>query len=139
MLLPELSERLIGTFFDVYNATRYGYLEAVYQRSFAIALTDADIGVESEVPVTVFFRGRAVGDYRLDLIVERTMIVECKSCAKILPVHRSQLLHYLRAMGAPVGFLFNFGPEPSFERIANERGVRGPVGDVTIRRRARTD
>jgi len=134
MLFPELSDRLIGHFYDVHKSTRYGYLESLYQRCYVLALQDDGIHVEPEIPITVLFRGRPVGDYRLDLIVERSVIVECKNCMKILPIHKAQLLHYLRATGLPLGLLLNFGPEATFVRVVNERGLSSP-GEITYRRR----
>lgn len=134
MIFPELSERLIACFYDVHQNTRFGYFEAMYQRCYVIALEDEAIQVESEIPCTVFFRNRPVGDYRLDLIVEGKVIVECKNCPRILPVHKAQLLHYLRATRPPLGLLLNFGPEASFARVVNERGMNSP-GQITYRRR----
>ena len=134
MLFPELSEKLIACFYDVHKHTRYGYLESLYQRCYLIALEEQGIQGESEVPITVFFRERPVGNYRLDIIVERKVIIECKNCPRILPVHKAQLLHYLRATRLPLGFLLNFGPEASFARVVNERGMKSP-GQIAYRRR----
>ena len=62
-----------------------------------------------------------VGDFRLDLVVNDSVIVECKAVEKLSLVHRAQLLHYLRATSFPLGLLFNFGPEPKLHRFIQSR------------------
>jgi GxxExxY protein len=62
----EITERIIGVFFAVYNELGHGFLESVYQNAMVIALAQAGLQVEREVPVPVYFRGQIVGDYRAD-------------------------------------------------------------------------
>jgi GxxExxY protein len=59
--------------------------------------------------VTVRFRGQAVGDFKLDLIVEKTVVVELKAVSALAPIHEQQIITYLAASGLPVGLLVNFG------------------------------
>lgn len=114
----EITEKVIGVFYDVYNELEYGFLESVYQESMAIALSDAGLRVEREVLVPVFFRGKSVGDYRADLVVNGVVIVELKTAKALESAHEAQLFHYLRATEIEVGMLLNFGPKPQFKRIA---------------------
>ena len=112
----ELTDRIIGTFFDVYNTLGHGFLESVYENALAIALSEAGLQVQSQVPIRVGFRGRSVGEFRADLLVGESLIIEVKAQAAILATHEAQLLNYLKATGIPVGLLLNFGPRPQFKR-----------------------
>jgi GxxExxY protein len=124
MLLKELSYEIIGACYEVYNALGHGFLESTYQRAMVVALSARGLNARTEVPVAVHFRGMNVGDFRLDLVVNETVIVECKAVEKLSMVHRAQLIHYLRATSFPLGLLFNFGPEPKLHRfIQTRRGL----------------
>ena len=114
----ELTEKIIGVFYDVYNELGGGFLESVYHGAMTIALEQAGLKVEREVAVPVLFRGRSVGDYRADLLVEKKVIVELKAVRILEPSHEAQLHHYLRATNVEVGLLFNFGVKPQMRRLA---------------------
>jgi GxxExxY protein len=114
----ELTRTIIGVFFDVYNELGHGFLESVYRRSLAIALAEAGLRVETEVAIPVWFRGRQVGEFWADLVVEGVIILELKAARALDPAHEAQLLHYLRATEIEVGLLLNFGAKPDFKRLA---------------------
>ena len=113
----ELTHRIIGVFYEVFRELGTGHLEKVYQRAMQIALNDVGISSRLEVPTTVYFRERRVGGYRSDLIVERRVILECKTADRIVDGHRAQLINYLKSTG---GLLLNFGRQPTFERVVFE-------------------
>ena len=119
----QLTRRVIGVFYEVYNELGFGYLESVYQRSFMVALSEAGIRARSNAPVPVAFRGRNVGTYFADFLVEGVLIVELKACRAIEPAHESQLLNYLRGTSCEVGLLLNFGEKPAIRRLvfSNDR------------------
>jgi GxxExxY protein len=117
LLHGRVTREIIGAFFDVYNELGYGFFEAVYQRALPLALEARGIGCEREVPLVVRFRGAVVGEYRADLVVEKTVIVESKVADKLLPAHEMQLLNYLKATGITVGLALNFGPRATFRRL----------------------
>jgi len=119
----DLTDKIIETFYDVYNELGPGFLESVYQHSFAIALSSGGLKVQRELAVPVYFRGQLVGDFRADLLVEDSVLLEVKTCRVLEPAHEAQLLHYLRATRFEVGLLLNFGPMPRVRRIIldNER------------------
>lgn len=117
VVLPELSHRIIGWFYDVYNELGSGFLERVYQRALTNVLASRGISVQREVPLDVHFRGATIGEYRADLIVENTIIVECKAGDHLAPQHSAQLLNYLKATSRPLGILLNFGAKPTFKRV----------------------
>ena len=108
--LNELTGKIIGVAIDVHRELGPGLLEKVYLRCLLIALKDAGFHVEWEVPLPVLFRGRLVVEdgYRMDIIVEDTVILELKSVAMVASVHEKQLLTYLRLSEKPCGLLMNF-------------------------------
>jgi GxxExxY protein len=119
-LHSEITERVIGIFFDVYNELGGGFLESVYQEALRIALVQAGHRVEIEVPVPVLFRGQVVGNFRADLIVDDSVLLELKAVSAFDGAHDGQVLHYLRATKFEVGLLLNFGPRPQFRRFILE-------------------
>ena len=123
LMHEELTEKIIGVFYDVYNELGYGFLESVYEESLAIALSEAGLDVERQLPVPVWFRGQNVGQFRADIVVSASVLVELKSARTLEAVHEAQLLHYLRSTEIEVGLLLNFGPRPQFRRLLfdNER------------------
>ena len=112
-----LTEKIIGVFYEVYNEFGFGFLESVYRESMRIALLEAGLRVEAEVPVPVSFRGNLVGVFRADLVVEGRVVVELKTADSISKAHEAQLMHYLRSSLMEIGLLMNFGPIARFRRI----------------------
>lgn len=113
----QLTKRIIGVFYDVYNELGYGFLESVYEQSMVIALNEARVDVERQMPIPVWFRSHEVGVFKADLVAERKVLLELKSARAIEPAHEAQLLHYLRATNIEVGLLLNFGHRPRFRRM----------------------
>ena len=113
----ELTERVIGVFYDVYNELGAGFLEAVYENAMTVALHEAGLPIRRQVDIPVRFRDVVVGDYRADMIVDDSLIVEIKAIANLAAVHEAQLLNYLKATGHEIGLLLNFGPRPQFKRM----------------------
>lgn len=136
MIHQELSGKIIAGYYEVYNYFAGDHLESTCVRAMAIALEDRGLTVEREVPFTVHFRGKAVGDHRLDMLIENTVVVECKVGAKIHPAHERQVIHYLRATGLPLGLLFNFGPSAQFHRFVNSKNAESGANDVQFKRRS---
>ena len=79
----QTTQRLIGLFFDVYRELGHGFVESVYEEAFAVALEESGLRFERQVPLTVWFRGRLVGNFRADVVVEEAVLVELKA-ARIL-------------------------------------------------------
>jgi GxxExxY protein len=113
----ELTERVIGIFYDVYNELGYGFLESIYEESLTIALREAGLKVSRQLPIPVWFRGHTVGEFRADLLVENNVRLELKSARTLEPTHEAQLLHYLKSTEIEVGLLVNFGQRPQFRRL----------------------
>ena len=113
----ELTEKVLGVFFDVYNELGCGFLESVYESALFIALTSAGLNVERQASIPVWFRRTQVGDFKADLVVEKAVILELKAAKALDPTHDVQLLNYLRATNIEIGLLLNFGPKPEFKRL----------------------
>ena len=120
LLERELTEKIIGGFYHVYNVLGYGFLEPVYARSLAFELTRRGLHVQREVYVDVYYEGLKVGKYRADILVEGRVVVEVKATASLVRADRDQLMNYLRCSCLEVGLLIHFGPSPSFRRVVAE-------------------
>jgi GxxExxY protein len=116
----DLTEKMIGVFYDVYNELGHGFLESVYQKAMEISLREAGLRVEREMAVPVWFRSRDVGNFKADLLVEGCVLLELKTAQAIDRTHEAQLMNYLRATAIEVGLLFNFGPKSQFRRFVFE-------------------
>jgi GxxExxY protein len=119
-----ITERIIGVFFDVYNELGNGFLESVYVEALSVAFVQAGLLIGREIPLVVAFRGKTVGSFRADLLVNGLVIVEVKACSRLQPVHEAQLLNYLRATDIEVGLVLNFGPRPPFRRFLLDNAVK---------------
>ena len=113
-----LTRRVIGVFYEVYNELGHGFLESVYHEALTIALIEAGLHVGFDVPVAVWFRGRRLGDFSADLLVEDVLLLEIKAVRALESAHEAQLLNYLRATECEIGLLLNFGPKPQVKRMA---------------------
>ena len=112
-----LSNLVLGAFYEVYNALRYGYLEQVYSGALEVEFRRRGIPFVREQYIDVRYRGRVVGQYRADFVVDDCMIVELKAGRSLEESARGQTLNYLRATGMSLGLVLHFGPKPSFRRI----------------------
>jgi len=122
------TEKIIGVFYDVYNELGYGFLESVYQEVLVMALREAGLAVQCQVPVPVWFRRQKVRDFRADILVEKRVLLELKSARVLDSAHEAQLLHYLRATEIELGVLLNFGTRPQFRRLLfdnDRKRIRG--------------
>src|SRR5580704_6475432 len=120
LMHAELTEKIIGVFFSVYNELGHGFLESVYEEAFEIALTEVGTRVRRQVPIKVWFRGKGVGDFKADMLVDEKVLLELKAARGIDVAYEKQLLNYLRATDVEVGLLLNFGVRPEFRRFAFE-------------------
>jgi len=113
----DLTELIIGVFYDVYNELGFGFLESVYRKSLHLALRGKGLEVQAEVAVPVFFRGMNVGDFRADLVVNDCILLELKTAETIVIAHEAQVLNYLRATALEIGLILNFGPKAQVRRL----------------------
>lgn len=113
----ELTGRIIEGFHETFHELGSGFSERVSQAALAIVLTDAGLDVRVEVPLSVMFRGRIIGDFHADMVVNDTVLVEIKVAQTLEGYPQAQLLNYLKAAGGGVGLLVNFGRHPAHKRM----------------------
>jgi GxxExxY protein len=107
--IDALCERVIGCAIAVHEVLGPGLLESVYRECLFIELGAHGLSRESEVAVPIRYRGQRVrDDLRIDLLVEAVVVVEVKALEMLHPVHRAQLLTYLKLANKPAGLLINF-------------------------------
>ena len=115
----KVTDRILHAFFKiVYPELGYGFLEKVYENAMGIALRTLGLKVQQQEKIAVYFKGKLVGEYCADLLVENAVLVELKAASRITDDNVAQLLNYLRATPYEVGLLLNFGPKPDFRRKA---------------------
>lgn len=106
--LNGLSSAVIGAAIEVHRLLGPGFAESVYEEALCIELAERGIPFARQAAIQVRYKGRLVGEGRLDLLVADVLIVELKVVDALAPVHTSQLLSYLKATGHPLGLLMNF-------------------------------
>ena len=109
MEYQELTEKIIGCAYSVYNKMGFGFLESVYEKCLLIEFRKEGLNAETQKPITISYDGEIVGEFAVDMLVEDVVIVELKSVKQIAKVHEAQLVNYLVATGKPVGLIINFG------------------------------
>jgi GxxExxY protein len=114
----DLTERIIGIFYTVYNTLGYGFLEKVYENAMMIELRKAGITAKAQAPIKVMYGDESIGEYAADILVENKVIVEIKAVRVLIEEHEAQLLNYLKATRIEIGLLVNFGPKPDIKRRA---------------------
>jgi len=116
LLHKDLTDKVLKTFFDVYNELGYGFLEKVYQNALYLELKNRGLHVEAQKQIKVYYKEVQVGDYYADLVVNELVILELKAAESIIKEFELQLINYLRATHMEVGLLLNFGKTPEFRR-----------------------
>jgi GxxExxY protein len=130
LLEKELTGKIIGVFYEVYNELGCGFPEFIPRRAMVIALGQAGLSAVEEAQIPIWFRGYRIVRFQADILVEQRVIVEVKACAEINEFHTIQLTNYLRASDMEVGLLLNFGKRAEFKRrvLANRLKHRPAVG-----------
>jgi iron complex transport system substrate-binding protein len=120
-----LAKTAVDCGFQLHDDIGPGLLETAYQAFLAASLAERGLRVEAQKPVPVAYRGLVVREaFRVDILVEGTLIIEVKSLERLAPVHAKQLLTYLRLMNQPLGLLMNFGADlfrNGLKRVINNR------------------
>lgn len=120
LVYPELSYKIVGVLFTVYNSLGYGYQEKYYQRAIAKELEKAQLKYKKEQKAIIKYRGEIIGRYFIDFVVEDKIVVELKLTNDFYKKDIKQVLGYLKSTGLKLGILFIFMKEGlKFKRIVN--------------------
>lgn len=124
----KLSERVIGCAMSVSRDLGHGFLERVYEAALAIELDEANVSYERQRGVAVRYRGRVVGEYVCDFIVDGRLLLELKALTTMTREHEAQVMNYLKATGLTVALLLNFGaPKLGVRRIVHNHDDTRPI------------
>jgi len=108
MDINELTYLINGAIYEVNRELGVGFLEKVYENALLIELNEKGLKSENQVPIKVKYKGKDVGEYFADIVVEDQVIIELKSVESLQKIHEAQLLNYLKATGYKIGLLVNF-------------------------------
>ena len=124
MIQKSITDKIIKSFYTVYNTLGYGFLEKVYENALKIKLEKNGLNVCTQMPIKVFYNDKIDGEFFADILIENKVIVELKSCEYLSEAHEAQLINYLKATGIEVGLLLNFGKKPEFSRKVFTKGKK---------------
>ncbi|HTJ78053.1 MAG TPA: GxxExxY protein [Rariglobus sp.] len=109
MEFDPLSHRILGCALEVHRTLGPGLLESVYEKALAWELAADNLKVVVQAPIPVTYKGRDLDcGFRIDILVENSIIVELKTVDALAPIHEAQLLTYLKLSGHRIGLLINF-------------------------------
>jgi len=110
MEFEEITHKIIGCAYKVFNELGFGFLESVYRKSMVIEFSKTGLKVEEEKALRVYYDKIVVGNFSVDLFVEDEIIVELKSVQNLSKEYEVQLVNYLNGLKKEIGLLINFGP-----------------------------
>ena len=120
----EITEKIIGCSMKVHSALGNGFQEVIYQRALEIEMEDSRLKFARELSMPIFYKGRNIGERRVDFFVEEKIMVELKAIIQLENVHLAQAKNYLEAYNMEVGLLINFGSiSLQFKRLGNPKFV----------------
>ena len=111
IVYKELSYKIVGCLYEVYNALGPGHKEDIYQKSLAVEFSRKHINYITQKRLAIEYQGEKVGVYEPDFIIEDKIIVEIKSVLTMPKVFEKQLYYYLKASSYKLGYLVNFGAD----------------------------
>lgn len=106
--INKLTEKIIGCAIEVHRQLGPGLLEATYEAALCVELEEAGMAHQRQVAFPVVYKAKPIGEYRVDLLVEDSVIVEIKSVERFDPIFEAQILTYLKVTKKKVGLLVNF-------------------------------
>ena len=108
-MMEDISYKIIGCAVEVHRILGPGLLESLYQKALVRELQLQGFTIKTEVPIDIEYKGERLGDnLRIDILVNDSFILELKSVEEVKPIHKKQLLSYMRLLNIPVGLLINF-------------------------------
>jgi len=104
----DITYKIRGCVYEVFRELGAGFLEKVYENALVIELTKQGLDCKVQHPLLVKYKGKVVGEYIVDILVESRIVLELKAVNKLLPAHEAQLLNYMKATNVELGLLINF-------------------------------
>jgi len=130
-MYENLTYQINGCLFRVHNTLRNIWKEEVYEQALELELLKQGLQAERQKKFEVFYFERRVGYYKIDILVENTVILELKAIPKILPIHQAQLISYLKGYNKPLGILANFAEISLYHRtFPNKLEQKTPFKDT---------
>lgn len=109
LLYEDLSYKIRGCVFDVYNNLGFGHKESVYQKALALELGKLKINFQCEQNLPIVYCDKKIGTYRPDFVIDNKIIIEIKAVPFMPKSYETQLTYYLKGTNYKLGFLINFG------------------------------
>jgi len=135
--LNQITESIIGAAIDVHRGLGPGLLESAYEACLAFELAQRGLKVEQQKPLPVVYKDvRLDCGYRLDLLIEDAVIAEIKAVDRLAPIHKAQLLSYLKLTDCKVGLLLNFNVQvlkQGIRRVVNNFPDSAPSASSAVR------
>ncbi len=108
-LYEDISYKIRGCTFNVYNSLGFGHKESIYQKALAIEFAKIGLNFEKEKTLPIIYEGKRIGTYRPDFVIDNKIIIEIKAVEFMPKSYEIQLIYYLKGTGFRLGFLINFG------------------------------
>jgi GxxExxY protein len=119
----EITHKIIGAAYQVFNTLGFGFLESVYKKAMMIELDKKDLKVKEKKALNVYYDEQVVGNFYVDIMVEDEIILELKSVQNLAKEHEVQVVNYLTGLKKEIGLLINFGPSG----VEVKRKYRNPL------------
>ena len=121
LLYEELSNKILEAYFNVFKHLTTGLLESVYENALCIEFDEMGIPYERQKHLSIYYKGRNIGDFIPDIIVDNKIILELKSIPILTSANMAQMINYLNITRFKVGYLLNFGEGRDYKRILNNK------------------
>ena len=119
----DLSFKIMKAAFEVHIQLGPGFTEGIYEEAMSLQLQDDGLEIERQKRIKVNYKGQLIGEFILDLVVSRKVVLELKAVSEIAPIHEQQALSYLKATGLPLAIVINFGTvRVESRRVVNTYG-----------------
>ena len=122
-----LTGTILRAFFQIHKELGFGFSENVYESALEVLLKELGLTPERQKEILVYYRGKRVGEYKADMIVNGVVLLEIKSVEKLIDAHDAQLLNYLKSTEIEVGLLLNFGHKAEFHRKIYDNSRKGSL------------
>lgn len=131
----DVTDNILNAFFKVYNQLGFGFSEKVYENALVIELSKHGLLAEVQKEIHVYYESAVIGEYVVDVLVDKKVILELKAVKRISDDHHAQLLNYLKASTIEVGLLLNFGLKPEYIRKVFDNNRKGNLSWIKSRKK----